>query len=1028
MIAPRSALKASPSKQRVAGFQPVSAASKHDGAVNDDVYENAPCGFHSLDADDLFIRINNTLLRWLGYRREDVVGKINFRDILTETSRELFDANFRNAGAPGFIADETYEMRRKDGSILNVLLHTVTVRNADGRIVMTRSATLNIEAGKQSRRKVMELLDLNTKIIARAPVGIIVYDASGECILANPGSAAIVGGTPEDIMLHPFTELRFWRETGLLQAAKEALATGTTRNENVHVATAEGRDLWLDCDLVPFTTDGASRLLYIMTDVTDRRLAEIELGEATRVAELASQVKSEFLANMSHEIRTPMTAIMGFTSLLEEAPLESRERDYVAKIKMSAASLLGILNDVLDFSKIEAGRLELEHTPFSLQDVMRSIAVIVGANAAFKNLEVVYDMAADVPDRLTGDPLRLQQILLNLAGNAVKFTSVGEVVLAVRKVRNHSAQMGPPPAGQAQVELEFLIRDTGVGIEPEARNRLFQAFSQADASTTRKFGGTGLGLAISSKLAALMGGAITVSSILGRGSEFRFIASFGEAPEMVEDPLQVFDGLEGLEVLVVDDNDTARQILVRTCESFGWRVSVAASGAEGLDALRRASALPRPLDVLLLDWRMPEMDGLEMLRLAKDDPAVKTPPVVLMVSISDTGEVRRQVGGIRIDRILAKPATPSTVFDAVAQLRSGGTAPPRRLKPPGMSGRLRGVRLLLVEDNEINQQVALAILRRADADVAAVNNGEAAVNLLRENPAKFDAVLMDVQMPGMNGYETTRIIRAIPGLDTLPIIAMTANVMTADHENARQAGMSDHLAKPIDVEDMFAVLHRWVPTAHSAAPIGKPTDGGLSGLPDKLPGIDIRQGLSRAVDQPNLYRRLLIDMAAKHTGEAERIASLLASGNLKEAQELIHALKGSAGNLGVNRVAEAASALEGAIRLKASDRYERLIGDLAVRLRQAAASIRKLGALCVNKQTDEAKAGDRQAAVGVIQTLTEELKHNDTNALLTMDRLFPLTGSQAAALEPLEAAVQALDFEQALIELERLAPKLGFQP
>jgi PAS domain S-box-containing protein len=506
VVASRPALKASPSKQRVAGFKPVPAASNHDGAEIDDVYENAPCGFHSLDADGLFIRINNTLSRWLGYRREDVVGKINFRDFLTRTSLELFEADFRNAGKPDFIADETYEMRRKDGSILNVLLNTVTVRDADGRAVMTRSAALNIEARKQADRRVMELLDLNTKIVARAPVGIIVYAASGECVLANPGSAAIVGGTPEDIMLHPFTELRFWRETGLLQAAKDALATGTTRNENVHVATAEGRDLWLDCDLVPFTTDGAARLLYIMTDVTDRRQAEIELGEATRVAELASQVKSEFLANMSHEIRTPMTAIMGFTSLLEEAPLESRERDYVAKIKMSAASLLGILNDVLDFSKIEAGRLELEHTPFSLQDVMRSIAVIVGANAAGKNLEVVYDMAADVPDRLTGDPLRLQQILLNLAGNAVKFTSVGEVVLAVRKVADPSAQTGAPQAGQAQVKLEFLIRDTGVGIEPKARDRLFQAFSQADASTTRKFGGTGLGLAISSKLAALMGG------------------------------------------------------------------------------------------------------------------------------------------------------------------------------------------------------------------------------------------------------------------------------------------------------------------------------------------------------------------------------------------------------------------------------------------------------------------------------------------------------------------------------------------
>jgi signal transduction histidine kinase/CheY-like chemotaxis protein len=889
--------------------------------------------------------------------------------------------------------------------------------DADRGTLMNRSAAINLGTRRQAERQIMELLDLNTKIVARAPVGIIVYAASGECVLANPGSAIIVGGTVEDVMNHPFTELRFWRETGLLQAAKVALATGTTRNESVHVATSEGRDLWLDCDLVPFTTGGNLRLLYIMTDVTAQRLVEIELGEAKHVAEQASQAKSEFLANMSHEIRTPMTAIMGFTSLLEEAPLESRERDYVAKIKMSAASLLGLLNDVLDFSKIEAGRLELELTPFSLQDVMRSISVIVGANAALKNLEVVYDMAGDVPDGLTGDPLRLQQILLNLAGNAVKFTTEGEVVLAVRKV---DVQPG-------RVELEFLIRDTGIGIEPQTRDRLFRAFSQADASTTRKFGGSGLGLAISSRLAALMGGTISVSSTLGRGSEFRFIAWFGEAPEAVE-PRRAFDGLEGLEVLVVDDNETARRVLVRACETFGWHVSVAASAKEGLEGLRLASARPRPLDVLLLDWRMPEMDGLEMLRLAKDDPAVRVPHVVLMVSVSDTGEVRRQASGIRIDRVLAKPATPSTVFDAVAQLRSSGTAEPHHPKRPGMYGRLRGIRLLVVEDNEVNQQVALAILRRANAEVKAVNSGEAAVNLLREKPAAFDAVLMDVQMPGMNGYETTRIIRGVPGLNALPIIAMTANAMASDREDAHRAGMNDHVAKPIDVEEMFSVLHKWVGPSHDAEPEGAPAEAEITDLPDKLPGIDIRQGLIRAIGQSALYRQLLRDLASSHTGDAERIASSLKSGDRKGVLDLAHLLRGVAGNLGVNRVAAAAGALEGAIRLEDSVRYQGLVGELSLSLREALGSIGQLERMASETQNNNGISQDREAASAVIRTLTAELKCNDAGALLTLDRLIPLTGCHAPALEPLETAVQALEFEQALIELERLAPKLGIQP
>lgn len=1018
--------------QEIPSREPASDVLGSTAGDIEDSDENAPCGYHSLNGDGVFVRINDTELRWLGYGRGEMVGKMKFQDVLTETSLKKLNANINEGKEPGFIGDDEFEMVQKDGSILNVLLNTTTIQDADHRTIASRFTVINIEARKYAERQIMELLDLNTKIVARAPVGIIVYAESGECVLANPGCAAIVGGTPEDVMEHPFTELRFWRETGLLQAARDALATGTARSESVHVVTSEGRDLWLDCDLVPFTTEGHLRLLNIMTDITARRLVEIELGvatrmaekatrmaeEATRLAEQASQAKSEFLANMSHDIRTPMTAIMGFTGLLEEAPLESRERDYVAKIKMSAASLLGILNDVLDFSKIEAGHLELEHTPFSLQDVTRSIAVIVGANAALKNLEVVYDMAADVPDGLTGDPLRLQQILLNLAGNAVKFTTVGEVVLAVRRV-------GDRPGG---VELEFLICDTGIGIGPQTRDHLFRAFSQADTSTTRKFGGTGLGLAICSRLAALMGGTITVSSEIGQGSEFRFTAWFGEAPEAVESR-RTFNGLEGLEVLVVDDNATARQVLVRVCETFGWHVSVAASGKEGLDALCLASTQGRPLDVLLLDWRMPEMDGLEMLRHAKTDPAVAVPLVILMVTISDTGEVRRQASGIRIDRVLAKPATPSTIFDAVAQLRSGGTAPPRHPKPPGMWGRLRGVRLLAVEDNEVNRQVILAILRRADAEVEAVNSGEAAVNLLRSRPTAFDAVLMDVQMPGMNGYETTRIIRSIPGLSTLPIIAMTANAMVSDRKDAQRAGMSDHLAKPINVEEMFSVVRQWVGFPHNAEPEREPAGAPVTGLPDELPGINVRQGLSRAIGQLDLYLQLLRDVATNNRGDAELIVAALKSGDGRGALDLIHTLRGLAGNLGINRVAEATGALEGAIRLEDSAHYQGLADELSLSLREAVDSIGALVLLAADTKTNDGvgEDEDREAASAVVHTLETELKRNDTNALVTFDRLMHLTENRTPALEPLEAAIQALDFEQALVELERLVPELGIQ-
>ena len=993
--------------QDITGQKSRSNALERCSGENDDIYENAPCGYHSLDGDGLVVRINDTELRWLGYRRDEVVGRMKFQDFLTTASLDAFNATFPGSKEFGSIIGQEFEMVRKDGSVLDVLLNTTAIRDSDGRYLMSRSTTINIETRKLAERQAMELLDLNTKIVARAPVGIIVYAGSGECVLANQESASIVGGTVEDIMMHPFPDLRFWRETGLLESAHDALATGLSHRENVHVISETGRNLWLDCDLVPFNCKGHSRLLYIMSDVTAFRVAEFELGEAKRTAEQASQAKSEFLANMSHEIRTPMTAIMGFTSLLEEAPLENRERDYVAKIKISAAALLGVLNNVLDFSKIEAGRLELEHTTFSLQDVMRSIAVIVSANAAVKNLEVIYDMALDVPDGLAGDPLRLQQILLNLAGNAVKFTMTGEVVLAVRKASVRSDR----------VELEFLVRDTGIGIDPQARSRLFQAFSQTDASTTRKFGGSGLGLAICSRLVALMGGTIAVSSALGQGSEFRFTASFGEAPEAVE-RRRAFVGLEGLEVLVVDDNGTAREVLVRTCETFGWHVSVAASGREGLEALRLASAQLRPLDILLLDWRMPEMDGLEMLRLAKGDPEIKVPPVILMVTVSDTGEVRRQAGGMSIDGVLAKPATPSAVFDAIAQLRADGTTSPRRPKPRGMAGRLRGVRLLLVEDNEINRQVASTILRRADAVVETVNSGEGAIALLRETPDAFDAVLMDVQMPGMNGYEATRGIRGIPGLSGLPIIAMTANAMVSDREESRRAGMNDHLAKPIDIQEMFAVLRKAV----GLAPDGEAPAEPLASVavPEDPPGIDVHDGLSRAGGQADLYLHLLNDVASAHAADADRIASALETGDTKEALQLAHALKGLAANLAVNRVAVAAGALEGVLRSGVSERQSTLVSALAASVREAVDSIHYLESLAPGWVTPKGPAEDFEAAAVAIADLKVELRCNDTNALVTLDRLIPLMGRRGSRLEHVKAAVEALDFETALVELQRL--------
>jgi signal transduction histidine kinase/CheY-like chemotaxis protein/ligand-binding sensor domain-containing protein len=655
--------------------------------------------------------------------------------------------------------------------------------------------------------------------------------------------------------------------------------------------------------------------------LVQQRTAELlatdaELKVAKEKAEEATAMKSMFLANMSHEIRTPMNAVIGMAYLALKTPLSEKQRDYVNKIHNAGTSLLGVINDILDFSKIEAGRLDIEAADFRLDDVIASVTSITAQKAQDKGLELLVDVANSVPQNLVGDSLRLGQVIANLINNAIKFTEHGEVSLTAELLE----QVGE------RARLRFSVKDTGIGMTREQAAKLFQAFTQADASTTRKHGGTGLGLTICRRLVELMGGEIGLDTEPGVGSTFHFTVWVGVASGAARERV-VPEPLRAVSALVVDDNAAARDILVHALEGVCARVDAVSSGEEAIAAVKEHDT-GQPYDVIFMDWRMPGLDGVEAARLIKHDPALTTHPAVVLVTAFGREEVRAEGERAQLDGFLLKPVTKSMVVDTLVGLFAG-TRQDRTALAPDLdrhADRLRGVRVLLAEDNEINQQIAVELLEGVGATVDVANDGLQAVHKLLEQqaPPNVDVVLMDVQMPEMDGYQATKAIRSHARFAGLPIIAMTAHATIEERQKCLDAGMNGHLSKPIDPAALFETVERFVVAGAAGAaraqglavPPAVPAPATVSRgdeLP-AVPGLDVADGLGRVGGNTTLYRKLLHRFATTEADAAGRIASALAAPDRALAERLVHTVKGVAGNIGAAAVQRAAAHLEQAIK------------------------------------------------------------------------------------------------------------------
>ncbi|WP_443969458.1 response regulator [Sphingobium sp. CR28] len=802
------------------------------------------------------------------------------------------------------------EHLRADGPSFPAYIRGQAQRDGAGRIIGLAGTVQDISDRQEEQARLATLAD-------NLPSGVIYrleQPADGELTVTymSAGIIRLTGLSADEItrdrmaflnMIHPEDS------TGYSDAMERSRLTGAPVDHTLRVSTRDGRLIWMHIRSAPrLQSDGRTIWDGIARDVTGERLAAEALHQAKEAAEAAERTKSDFLATMSHEIRTPMNTVIGMTRLTLQTPLAPKQRNYLEKIDLSAKALLGIINDVLDFSKIEAGGLELEDTPFTLESVLESVSAVMAMPAEDKGLEIAYAVDTQAPRQLRGDPLRLGQVLTNLVSNAVKFTETGEVVISIEPVL---AEDGAPL-------LQFSVRDTGIGLSADQIAGLFRPFSQAASDTSRKYGGTGLGLAICKQLVEMMGGRIWVDSVLGEGSTFSFtIASRSIGEASMSHPVSRRSALlTDRRVLIVDDNASARQILREMVTEFGLAAETVDSGAGALARLRAEAEHGKPFDIVLMDWRMPTMDGLETARRIRADESLPHMPAVLMVTAYGREEVLCGAEQLGLEGVLIKPITESVMFNTISEIFSPseqrarttvkGSAPRRGKASREAYARLKGKRVLVVDDNALNREVASDFLAAVGVEADTATDGLEA--LAKLDVHDFDAVLMDMHMPRMDGLSAVREIRRHERWLKLPVIALTAQARIEDQNASREAGMTAHLSKPIDETALYQTLIESLGLAAGKAAGHQRVEEADAA------DFDLQLSLKRFGGNEERVERLLEGFLRDNVDIVQRLDDSLRGGDPELIASVVHTLKGSAAYFGARHFCTVADQLEQAAR------------------------------------------------------------------------------------------------------------------